>query len=56
MNSHPKLAQSDFRLGCRRVGKGALLRTVPTRGHVAGASAGSFAHPTNTIRFHRDAP
>ena len=30
----------------RRVGKGALLRAVPTRGHVAGASAGSFAHPT----------
>jgi hypothetical protein len=29
-----------------RVGKGALLRAVPTRGHVAGASAGSFAHPT----------
>src|SRR5437763_9649346 len=22
------------------------LRAVPTRGHVAGASAGSFAHPT----------
>ena len=29
-----------------RVGKGVLLHAVPTRGHVAGASAGSFAHPT----------
>jgi len=28
------------------VGKGAPLRAVPTRGHVAGASARSFAHPT----------
>jgi len=36
----------------RRVGKGALLRAVPTRGHVAGASAGSFAHPT--ILFDRN--
>ena len=30
----------------RRVGKGVLLHAVPTRGHVACASAGSFAHPT----------
>ena len=37
----------------RRVSKGALLRAVPTRGHVAGASAGSFAHPT--ILFERNA-
>jgi hypothetical protein len=27
---------------------GALLRAVPARGHVAGASAGSFAHPTHS--------
>jgi hypothetical protein len=31
----------------------ALLRDVRTRGHVAGASAGSFAHPT--IQCERDA-
>ena len=36
-----------------RVGKGALLRAMPTRGHVADASAGSFAHPT--ILFERNA-
>jgi hypothetical protein len=36
-----------------RVGKGALLRAVPTRGHGAGESAGSFAHPT--ILFERNA-
>jgi hypothetical protein len=37
----------------RRVGKGALLRAVPSRGHGAGASAGSFAHPS--ILFERNA-
>src|SRR5947209_19566687 len=36
-----------------RVRKGALLRDVRTRGHVAGASAGSFAHPT--IQCEREA-
>ena len=41
------------RVGVRKGAHLEGLRDVRTRGHVAGASAGSFAHPT--IQCERDA-